>query len=1032
MATEIQCSACRVWISARASDLVICPGCGARLRVNAKDGRPVVSGNVKGTKKNRQKLSRRAAKYPLYVGIGGGALLLGVLVVVIAIALQQPPRHVAEVKNNFNGQAGRDDDSKGGSGVAGPPWLAKNDPAKENVSPKESLSIAIQGQAVFASGQSPFVADFVPVAAGSNDSPTISVYDIRTGEPSTPSTVLRLTQSSSATDGSPYAALGPEGKTLAAVVSSTTKSGKRSFTTNEILLFRLGKDAPTVKFSAPHPVSWMQFGKDDNQLIIASFSGSALFAASYDLKQASPSAVAFEIQRDPTRWRTSFGHFEAWAISPGRNFLAIGEGRLVELIRLSDGKSAGQCFVPGNCISVAFSIDGSELLAHSRTSPAKGAKEEPQFHWSSFSMNNGKRLTFQEVTGGGNPGAILAAGPKPGLAVHSDGARATVTDTRLGAPVVTVQFRAIRYLEGDRLLGYDANAKRVTVQRFDPEQIDSGEKAIAKEFKPRPDLDAADRTDMITSPAPTGWNVPVDAADANSVAVGEKRTIAGGAEFLLPWTGGKTLSALTYRRVEKPRVHFALDWQQIDLATGDAKAAVELWSSAAPVGNVPALRGPESIIADHTADGSFVAVRDPMLPTRVDVWDQSGKRLCGFQPYGEKTAPEAIAWVANDRFITRGAGKITGWQVPGPKAYFEAIGYAGPHALSPGRKWIAVQAEKYVDVYESATGKPLGRMDRAHPDGKVWQGLTVSHDGRRLAALDLSRPNQNAIPGVWAYAVWDLQTGMLQDSRRIFGGVGYQPARNPLWVGPRQILAGGAEVIDIDAQAVTATVKLDYPYPLSSPDGRFWGGRNDHLAIDATHQPPIESVAAIDIEETIKAVPRPAAADVVFRDGRPVEVVSDTEDATRDAIFRSTLGQMLTSEGYVQERGGWKFSLTGKSIDSGVSVTTLGGKKVAIPKIEAKVQLIDAAGAVAWETQLKGGFDKFRSKYRMDKETSGPGGGGVPILSFGSRDPREAMDEEAWFSVVDTFRKAGSFPRVFARVNGKIVQLPIAVPLAQR
>ena len=176
----------------------------------------------------------------------------------------------------------------------------------------------------------------------------------------------------------------------------------------------------------------MEFGRDDDQLILVSATAySGFFAAAYDLKQPNPTPMNLEIPRSPVRWRNGFGQRGSLAVSPGRNYLAVGEGRWVDLIRLSDGKPAGRCDLPGDCVTVAFSADGTKLAVHSHIAPLR--KRDPEAtvnQWCTFSLADGKRLSLNEVTGGPDAGAILAAGPKPGLAVHADRSQVTVTDTR--------------------------------------------------------------------------------------------------------------------------------------------------------------------------------------------------------------------------------------------------------------------------------------------------------------------------------------------------------------------------------------------------------------------------------------------------------------------------------------------------------------------------------------------------------------------------------------------------------------------------
>ena len=182
----------------------------------------------------------------------------------------------------------------------------------------------------------------------------------------------------------------------------------------------------------------------------------------------------------------------------------------------------------------------------------------------------------------------------------------------------------------------------------------------------------------------------------------------------------------------------------------------------------------------------------------------------------------------------------------------------------------------------------------------------------------------------------------------------------------------------------------------------------------------------------MQSLPRPAAADIVFRDGTTVELVAETGDNGRDAVAKSLLGQALAAEGYPTGRSDWKLKVSGKKAE-GVSgyLETPSGGKIAIPFISGKVQLIEPGGAVAWEAGVSGGFDPNHSKYKTSKEqTFGPAGGSITHFNFGFRDPAEAMADEAWDNFMEGLKGGGGrFPRVLARVNGKLTPLPIATPV---
>lgn len=1035
METATRCPACRARIAA---NVAVCPACGARLKRSKKAATSEGSREapadprLKQPKKKKRKQERSGPNYPLIGAIGGGVVVAGILVWMVIVGVQQFRKPVVDVVDRAD-----PNNPAGGPNQpvvpAGPVWTARADPPKAPVRPKDDLSIPVEGEPVFASGHSPFVVDLV-AGPRVGDLLVISVYDVRSGERSRVAKANWKGQ----TPGQPavedptrpLAALGPDGNTLAARLTTETGTGRKRQVTNEVLVYRFGQDAPVARIPVAPWVRWMEFGRDEDQLIVvAAPPNSGISAAVHDLKNKDASQMGLQLSGTWVRWRDGF-HPEALAISPGRNYIAVGGARSVDLIQLSDGKPAGTLTLPGDCVSVAFSPDGKELAVHSMIPPPRRtSKDFTQYQWTTFSLADGKQLTQEQVTGGPVPGPILAAGPKPGLAVHGDRKQVLVTDTRLNAPVCSTPFPAVRCFESDRLLGYDAKEKRVTVRRIDAEQLAAGEKVLAEIFGPRPAAELADRTAVSKPGVPAAWAVPIDAAP-DAPAMVDSHTISGGADFVMPWAGRSALSAVVPRRVETPRARYALQWHRVDLTTGKGDEPIELWPSMLPPGQVPALAGSGAVVADQTADGSWLALRDAADPTRIDIWDRSGKRLTGFLPFGKDTPVDVLVWANDNRLITMAAGRVTGWEIPSRKAVFELTGYAGAYAVSPGRRWIALQTAKFIDVYETATGKPLGRLPHANSADKPWHAFAVTRDATALAAVELVRTGQNGIPGIWAYVTWDLKTGMKTDADRIFAGFGNR-AHHVQWVAPRQLLAGGTDVIDLDARAVTATLTLHPPMPLPSPDGRYWGAQGNQPQFVANQPRATDFIGATNLDSMLKAVPRPAAAEIVLRDGVAVEVVSNTGNASRDAVIRSTIKRVLADEGYRTDGPGWRIVVTGqRTAGTGASLETPSGDKIRIPGVSGKIQLLDPVERVAWETPHSGGWDMQNTKYKTHttKEgTPGLGGSSTTHYNFGGRDPQDAMADEAWESFVQGVGNP-RFPRVMAKINDKLVQLPVTVP----
>jgi hypothetical protein len=254
-----------------------------------------------------------------------------------------------------------------------------------------------------------------------------------------------------------------------------------------------------------------------------------------------------------------------------------------------------------------------------------------------------------------------------------------------------------------------------------------------------------------------------------------------------------------------------------------------------------------------------------------------------------------------------------------------------------------------------------------------------------------------------------------------------------MWIGPRLLLAGAADVIDLDARAVTATIGLLMKRPLASPDGRFWAAQSDGRG-GKEGQPPIslEAVAAIKLDAAINSLPKVAFDDIVFREGVAVDTVSSTGSAARDAVVRSILKQHLAGEGYGTEGGQWRLEVTAERVASGGTLETPSGGRIQIPSVNGRIRLLDPGGAEIWKGPLGGFWDANHSKYKTSKEDlgPGPGGGSITHYNFGLRDPGDAMAEEAWDNFMGSVKGTPRFPRVLARINGKLERLPVAVPAA--
>src|SRR5262249_12885873 len=142
-----------------------------------------------------------------------------------------------------------------------------------------------------------------------------------------------------------------------------------------------------------------------------------------------------------------------------------------------------------------------------------------------------------------------------------------------------------------------------------------------------------------------------------------------------------------------------------------ASVSVPLWSQA--VG--PDRSGTfdpqkQGLVAALSNDGERLALRDPADAARVGVWGARGKRPPRPGPHGKKPV-QWVTWSADGKLLTLGGGKLTGWDVAGGKAVYEADGtYRLPADAVRGRAWLALSAGTHIDLLEAATGRCLGRL----------------------------------------------------------------------------------------------------------------------------------------------------------------------------------------------------------------------------------------------------------------------------------------------------------------------------------
>jgi hypothetical protein len=332
-----------------------------------------------------------------------------------------------------------------------------------------------------------------------------------------------------------------------------------------------------------------------------------------------------------------------------------------------------------------------------------------------------------------------------------------------------------------------------------------------------------------------------------------------------------------------------------------------------------------------------------------------------------------------------------------------------------------------VDVIDTANGTCLGRLLASH----ATLALAVSPDGKRLAALGPARrgaglggpvnvsgekgPKQVQAEGWREVRAWDLADGSQAGSAHL------RPvhSRSLQWIGPRQLLVGGASEADLDARwgmfhwAVPERATA-LPNP---PDGRVWftlpgqgGGEKG---------PPPGRLVAV-------AAPARKAGDLTFGPKVPVKVEVDCGSEARNAEATAALTKVLKDMGQTVGDGGWALRMTAREQDTRreMKVGLARKETVKVPSFSGSVKLLAPDGAEVWSSGTSANFPGQSSRYYKKKEDVivGPQAEWVEHYDFGGRDPREAMADEVWGHLLSRSRFYGLG---VVNVGGRRVTLPL-------
>jgi hypothetical protein len=627
---------------------------------------------------------------------------------------------------------------------------------------------------------------------------------------------------------------------------------------------------------------------------------------------------------------------------------------------------------------------------------------------------------------------------------------AQVVMTETGAPFLPLKdMRPLRWLKSGRLLAagpmnlaphvpVDKNfAHGMFVLPFGTEDVRAKAKDDYEAVAARPPVAAADRAGItaIAPAPPPQWAVP--RAQSSSPV---------GTEFPA-WPAAfsdSQAAVIRFGSESKPIYRLPVSWERLDLASGKLLGTVKLWPWSASFDSEAhaywSRYSEVGLRAALTADGKRLALRDPVDPTRVDVWEEDGRRLVGIRPYDAK-AIEWLGFAADGNLLTLGSGKLTSWKIPEAKAVYEVDGgYAGAAQMAPGRTWLAATTGGKVDCLDSATGKCLGRIeDQPYTDGP-GHTMSISPDGRYLVRVGIGQAKTHGGNDIGVFTVarvWDTTTGKPLSSIRIAG----TSLRGVFWFSPHQFLAND-QLVDVNATAALCGYHFpnNFPWPEGHERVQVYNGLKDADLTRATPQGRI----FVQTKSGWKANPIPTAGpdsvlsgdpEYAYHPGIPlrIEVKSKVKEAGQK--LADNMAEIMRDRGATIGPGGWVLRLTytvTESKDKSVEFKgALAGMKM--PEMNYTWSLVAPDGSTAWSkaNSMKWGF--MGSKYAGRTKAGGPYfGPNMPSireteLDFKGRDPRAAIEEELHEQLAGI---ATAFPpdvpRAVVKGSDGLVPLPLA------
>ena len=1008
MARSIVCPKCQSAVAFPSdADSVDCAKCGVTLKRKARVARAEeeTPAPIKKKKKKKKKIASGMRGPTLLILLGGVSIfLLGVGYLVYSVLPDAAPAK----------QSGSDPSA---GVVAAPipqgpppvPWLAKVDPPASTDFPAAGfIDLEKTAQQI---DQSHFGGRHIVHLTGETGQlgMTPRIRDVHSGKvvgdlPMTYGTFP----------------VSVDGKRVAAILAVPPPPGspKNAPNTAEIAVVEIDGLKTLRKIPVYPGMMWHDFGKSPDLLYMGMSGPNGLTVMVADLKSEIPVVRSVPLSRRQGR---TGGHV---AVSPNRSYMAYCCERHVELFDTTTNTPAGIVEVTGQVGRCVFSADGKELLVIS-TSSSDGrpvaASETTPFQWTTFSMADGKELRKIEGTANLNfDGGKLSAGPDADSLIQNN----SLYDIRFGAQYGTISKRLIGWLDAERIIIHDAETHQLKVIKFDQAKLDAGRAELRRIMGERPQTATPDTKNLqiVTTDKPV-WSVPVEAGPkrGDDAYTSSPTAPNAGSEYLYPRADAAAWSAIGLQKETLPRLRYSMNWKKIG-PDGVQGKSIELWPSALAAGEVPTQFGSGWLKVDQTAACDKLALRDPKNLGRIDIWDDAGKRITGF-PAAESGADVSwLGWAKGDRLLTLADGKLTGWDGPKAKALFRTSTTYTSVFLAPTRKWIACVADEQIDFIDTESGKLLGRVAPPSSAGD-WPALGISQDGQRFfAARSKSAANvQSGAPAQFEYVTWDLRTGEQGAANTAYGVCKMRPGTVIHELNPKQWLIGN-EILDHDCNTTTLTLTLPTDadtFPLAHFGERLWfpvaRGSNPAGGRAATMLTSKRIPADMVNPPTIKP------ADIVFRPGTKVKVAANLGNEDRNSVVKGKYEAALRGEGFAIADGGWTVEINGGAIDTGDKITFALGSEVSVPSANGTARLVAPDGTIVGLTSFGGTFGRTRSKYYV---STGSGGTSTQY-NFGGRNPKADMLEEAWEDAMTGF--SPKFPRLLAKLDGKLAELPIAV-----